>query len=149
MPEVSCAERDSFLNCHCELSRNRAVSYTHLLRAEGYRVSDSPSIFSPHLLPREAGGRPQVRERVFVTASRLPEGRGLEVFAEPAVANRPIAGWDPQGWHLEGDLPLDDNHNVRGCDLSKAERLWIDAWDDFVQLMWEERGGRRLSLIHI
>ena len=114
------------------------------LRAEGYRVSDSPSIFSPHLLPREAGGRPQVRERVFVTASRLPEWRGLEVFAEPAVANRPIAGWDPQGWHLEGDLPLDDNHNVRGCDLSKAERLWIDAWDDFVQLMWEERGGRRL-----
>ena len=114
------------------------------LRSEGYRVSDSPSVFSPHLLPREAGGRPQVRERVFVTASRLPEGRGLEAFAEPAVANRPVAGWDPQAWDLESDLPLDDDHNVQGCDLSDAERLWIDAWDDFVQMMWEERDGRRL-----
>lgn len=114
------------------------------LRAEGYRVSDSPSVFSPHLMPREAGGRPQVRERVFVTASRLPEGRGLEACADPAVTNRPTAGWDPQAWDLESDLPLDDDHIVHGCDLSKAERLWIDAWDDFVQLMRQERGGRRL-----
>jgi len=114
------------------------------LRAEGYRVSDSPSVFSPHLMPRESGGRPQVRERVFITASRLPEGRGLEAVAKPAVVNRPISGWDPQTWDLESDLPLEDDHNVQGCDLTDAERLWIDAWDDFVQLMWEKRGGRRL-----
>jgi len=114
------------------------------LRAEGYRVSDSPAIFSPHLLPREFGGRPQVRERVFITASRLPEGHGLEVVCDPAVTNRPVGGWDPQTWELGSQLPLDDDHDVRGCDLTDIERVWIDAWDDFVQIMWKERLGRRL-----
>ena len=28
------------------------------LREQGYRVSDKPSVFSPHLLPPEMGGRP-------------------------------------------------------------------------------------------
>jgi DNA (cytosine-5)-methyltransferase 1 len=112
------------------------------LRAEGYRVSDTPAVFSPHLLPPEMGGRPQVRERVFVTASRTPRGSRLD--AEPAVTNRPVRGWDPRTWHLESDLPLDADHEVEGCELSEQERLWINAWDDFVQLMWEHRGGRRL-----
>lgn len=114
------------------------------LRAEGYKVSESPAIFSPHLLPRDLGGRPQVRERVFITASRLPEGGGLKVLVDPAVTNRPVGGWDPQTWDLESDLPLEEDHLVHGCELTDVERVWIDAWDDFVQLMWEERDGRRL-----
>src|SRR3546814_8820872 len=36
------------------------------LRSLGYRVSDTPTVFSPHLLPQECGGSPQVRERVFI-----------------------------------------------------------------------------------
>lgn len=113
------------------------------LRAEGYRVSDVPAIFSPHLLPPDLGGRPQVRERVFITATYVGD-TGADLTAEPVVANRPVAGWDPSTWHLETDLPLDADHHVEGCDLSDSERLWIDAWDDFVQLMWEAREGRRL-----
>ena len=114
------------------------------LRVEGYRVADEPAVFSPHLLPRERGGRPQVRERVFITATRLPKRRGFEHEADPVADNRPVGGWDPKTWSLEDDLPLDPDHEVEGCELSDAERLWIDAWDDFVQLMWEERQGRRL-----
>ncbi len=114
------------------------------LRLEGYRVSDEPAVFSPHLLPRELGGRPQVRERVFITATRLPKGREFSLDADPAVDNRPIGGWDPKSWNLEDDLPLDADHEVEGCALNAAERLWIDAWDDFVQGMWKLRQGHRL-----
>ena len=38
------------------------------LRDEGYLVSDIPAVFSPHLLPPDRGGRPQIRERVFIIA---------------------------------------------------------------------------------
>lgn len=114
------------------------------LRAEGYRVSDEPAVFSPHLLPPELGGRPQVRERVFITASRVDDP-DLSLVADPVVTpkDRPL-GWDPHTWDLASDLPLDPDHSVEGCNLSESERRWIDAWDEFVQLMWEEREGRRL-----
>lgn len=112
------------------------------LREQRYRVSDTPAVFSPHLLPPEMGGRPQVRERVFITASRVDDPAG-DLTADPVVAPRPVAGWDPHTWDLETDL-LDPDHEAPGCELSDAERYWIDAWDEFVRWMWEEREGRRL-----
>lgn len=115
------------------------------LREEGYRVSETPAIFSPHLLPPHMGGRPQVRERVFITATYAgPVTDEWDLNAEPAVTNRAVAGWDPKTWDLEGDLPLDADHHAEGCDLNESERRWIDAWDDFVVQMWEVREGRRL-----
>jgi DNA (cytosine-5)-methyltransferase 1 len=114
------------------------------LRAEGYRVAETPAVFSPHLLPPDRGGRPQVRERVFVTATYNPDQIGEGLPVEPVARPVPVDGWDPHTWDLESDLPLDANHHVEGCDLSDAERLWIDAWDEFVRMMWEEREGRRL-----
>lgn len=114
------------------------------LRDEGYRVSETPAIFSPHLLPPARGGRPQVRERVFITATHNPTGLDEGLPVEPvALPTHRTDGFDPRtDWHLE-DL-LDDSHNVPGCVLTESERLWIDAWDEFVQIMWERRDGRRL-----
>ena len=114
------------------------------LKDEGYRVSEIPAIFSPHLLDQEHGGRPQVRERVFITATHNPDGIGADLPVYPvALPNESPTVWDPkEEWHLD-DI-LDDSHNIPGCELTKTERLWIDAWDDFVQIMWEAREGRRL-----
>ncbi len=115
------------------------------LRAEGYRVAEAPAIFSPHLLPPDRGGRPQVRERVFIGATFVGKGgAGAELDAEPLFLNRPLGGWDQKTWHLESDLPLDADHHAEGCELSESEMHWINAWDDFVLQMWEEREGRRL-----
>jgi DNA (cytosine-5)-methyltransferase 1 len=113
------------------------------LRDEGYRVSETPAIFSPHLLPPERGGRPQVRERVFITATHNPTGLGGDLPTYPVASpSDVIDGWRPKTeWHLE-DI-LDDAHNIPGCDLSTSERLWIDAWDEWVQLWFEATGGRR------
>lgn len=113
------------------------------LREQGYRVSETPAIFSPHLLPPERGGRPQVRERVFITATHNPNGLddGLPVLPVALPSDR-IDGWEPkEEWHLE-DL-LDDAHNIPGCDLSDSERLWITAWNEWVETWYEKTEGRR------
>lgn len=114
------------------------------LRDQGYRVSESPAIFSPHQLPPLRGGRPHLRERVFITATHNPRsiGDGLPVDPVTAPSDR-IDGFRPKDeWHLE-DL-LDDDFVVPSCDLADIEVHWIDAWDDFVRLMRKARGGRRL-----
>ena len=113
------------------------------LREEGYVVSDTPAVFSPHLLPPEMGGTPQVRERVFICATYVGEA-AQTLRPDPPVTNRAIEGWDPQEWSLEKHLPLEDGHDIEGCALSASERLWIDAWNEFVEMMWEVRDGRRL-----
>ena len=116
------------------------------LRQLKYRVADEPAVLSPHQLPPEMGGRPQVRERVFITATYAGEqASDADLMADPVASNRPMPGWDPkEHWHLEKHLPLDPDHHAEGCDLSEIERLWINAWDDFVRIMWEARGHRRL-----
>jgi DNA (cytosine-5)-methyltransferase 1 len=115
------------------------------LRAEGYRVAETPAIFSPHLMPRELGGRPQVRERVFISATYVGEDADEETLApERAVFNQAVGEWDPKSWVLETDLPLDPDHHAEGCELTESERYWVDAWNEFVELMWDAREGTRL-----
>lgn len=115
------------------------------LQDEGYHVSEQAAVFSPHLLPPHLGGAPQVRERVFITATLAPHlvARDIEFGGPPPVATMsdrfprcvgaPEAFDPKKDWHLE-DL-LDDSHNIPGCDLTDAERHWITAWDEFVQIM--------------
>ncbi|MET7132992.1 DNA cytosine methyltransferase [Cellulosimicrobium sp. MI9406] len=106
------------------------------LRDEGYRVSHTPTVFSPHLLPLERGGRPQVRERVFITATYDPDGILDGVEALPALPNVTQRG--KEEWDLLHDLPVDLTRDVPGTELSAPEVSWIDAWDDFVTTMWTE-----------
>ena len=115
------------------------------LRAEGYRVSSEPAIFSPHLLPPELGGRPQVRERVFIAATYVGEkAQASELETTPVVTHTPKNGWNTSNWRLKKHLPLQAARKLPGTALSEDEIHWIDAWNDFVENMWDLRNGVKL-----
>jgi DNA (cytosine-5)-methyltransferase 1 len=60
------------------------------------------------------------------------------------VSNTPVAGWDPNTWNLESDLPVEVSSAVDKYSLTETELHWLNAWNDFVVNMWEIRQGRRL-----
>lgn len=104
------------------------------LRELGYQVSSRPIVFSPHLLPPERGGRPQVRERVFIMATYVGT-RNSHIDAEPSVPHLPIDGWSPSEWDLVGHLPVQPDPELGDklrLNLGPAETTWVEAWNDFV-----------------
>ncbi|MGC0144053.1 DNA cytosine methyltransferase [Pseudactinotalea sp. Z1732] len=124
--------------------RDTWATIIRTLRDLGYQVSTTPTIFSPHLLPPELGGRPQVRDRVFITGTYVgPRRAWAQSWDEPVVPNRPVARpdgglWDPHRWDLRSDLPLlseEEIPDLQRYRLSPTETEWISVWDEFVQIM--------------
>ena len=109
------------------------------LRQEGYRVAGTPAILSPHQLGPERGGRPQVRERVFITATYDPNGIG-STEPQPVARPRELYADGPVDWQIDDYLLAD----VEGYDLSDAEKDWIYAWDDWVQRFRHHNPGKKL-----
>jgi DNA (cytosine-5)-methyltransferase 1 len=101
------------------------------LREQGYSVSDKPSIFSPHLLPPNLGGRPQVRERVFIAAVKNSKRKTNSDFVKPLLLNKPVLDWDPNNWNLEKHL-LSVVETKKFNKLTDLEIYWINAWNEFV-----------------
>lgn len=105
-----------------------------LLHRQGYQVSASPAVFSPHLLPLGRGGRPQVRERVFITATHAPD-HVLDPKRVPPPSihedDRNTEEWDLTQ-HLQPASAIDDDRFA----ITAEEARWIDAWDEFVRLIW-------------
>lgn len=108
------------------------VTIVQTLRELGYRVSGEPVVFSPHFLPRELGGRPQSRDRVFILATRVEAGAPLE--QDPLIRRGPVGGWNPNQWSVE-DWLLDDSEieNIDTYRLRDDEVAWLDAWQHFIQ----------------
>ena len=111
----------------------------HTLRELGYRVSDDPLIVSPHQIHPNFGGRPQVRERVFIAATKIPEG-SAKFNSRPVVPdlNKVTKDWNPGEWNLSKHLPLErltSKEKKAEVALNESEIRWIEAWDDFVITM--------------
>jgi DNA (cytosine-5)-methyltransferase 1 len=105
------------------------------LRGLGYRVSSQPLIFSPHLLPPQLGGAPQVRDRVFILGVREDIENGeilnLASFNELLVGKKL---WNPDKWKISDLLDADDSiENLESYFVSKAESSYLEAWDYFVK----------------
>jgi len=115
------------------------------LREQGYRVSSIPFIVSPHQIRRDFGGRPQVRERVLIAATRLPIGT-RDLNLEPGLPDLKWAktDWSQNDWDLNRDLPLErivKSSEKESVALSVEERVWIDAWDEFVRTIRKDEAN--------
>lgn len=112
------------------------------LRDLGYRVSSTPSVFSPHLLPPGRGGTPQVRDRVFILGTHVGKSKA-RIDVPPTVVRGAVDGWDPMRWDV--DWVLDEDaviDRIERYQLGPEETAWIDAWDDLVRAVWNEKGLR-------
>jgi DNA (cytosine-5)-methyltransferase 1 len=102
------------------------------IRDAGYRVSDTPLVMSPHLVPRELGGAPQVRDRVFILCEHVGS-RGNKVQKHNLLSRTIFSGWNPDNWriadYLEPDAEIDHVERYR---LKPSELAWLEAWDHFV-----------------
>ena len=115
------------------------------LRDLGYRVSDQPSLMSPHLLPPYLGGTPQVRDRVFITGTYVGEDRAwAEADVAPLVRNQPVDGWRPDNWDLDSHLLLNESEVSSRYRLTPQEISVIETWNDFVVKLLAARKGSRL-----
>lgn len=104
------------------------------IREMGYHISSTPMIFSPHLLPRERGGAPQVRERVFILGIRddLDE-QPLQDVMDFNTALQEKALWNPDKWRIADYLDADSSIEGLGqYAIGKNESRYVDAWNYFV-----------------
>ena len=117
------------------------------LRDLGYRVSSQPMVVSPHRIHPAFGGRPQVRERVFIAATHI----GKQVSAlheEPGIPSLETceSGWDPQDWNLSKHLPLESKSALKSQNLAltEDEKEWLKVWEEFVQIFKNANPGSNL-----
>jgi DNA (cytosine-5)-methyltransferase 1 len=107
------------------------------LRDAGFQVAEKPLVFSPHLLPPEAGGAPQVRERVYIMGVLVTDPKRRRAHVDPVVENRPQHGWDPSKWwladHTLGPEPVGVAR--QRYKLSDQEEEWIDTWNALLKLL--------------
>ena len=104
------------------------------LRNEGYRVSDTPVILSPHLVPPDNGGSPQVRDRVFILAKYIGKLNSNELLSSPLVKRDQFLKWNPDNWSITDFLQSDSEiKNINSYRLSTVEKMWLEAWDYFIR----------------
>ena len=116
-----------------------------VLRDLGYHVSDIPSIVSPHTIPPELGGTPQIRDRVYIVGVHVGKQKAWKMADEPFVFNKELLGnWKPTDWSLGNHL-LQNDDEIEDLDLHKVsdERLQvIEMWNDFLRRVGAKKGKR-------
>lgn len=107
-----------------------------LIRNLGYAVSDTPTILSPHEIPKKFGGSPQHRQRVFIGAVKVGKKRAAKLTTiGPLIDKEFIKRFGKPKWNIKseiasisGSLKLDNKKLRLGSEQIKA----LDMWQDFL-----------------
>lgn len=106
------------------------------LRELGYRVATEPVVLSPHLIPPELGGAPQVRDRVFILGEFVGKGQVRGLQSQPLLRRDQFSKWHTSSWSIRQILQPDELiENIQSYRVRPEERTWLDAWDAFVKLI--------------
>ncbi|WP_435299963.1 DNA (cytosine-5-)-methyltransferase [Timonella sp. A28] len=114
-----------------------------LLSKSGYSFDPSPVIVSPHEISPDEGGKPQVRERVFIMAVRsdLLTTKTVKFSRKDVFAD--LTTWDKHSWdfakHVSSGVAHDKSEN-----LSEDEKTSLLMWEDFLQAVRKD-GATKLS----
>ena len=101
------------------------------LREEGYIVSGIPTILSPHLIPKQLGGAPQVRDRVFIAATLNGKNEPLYIERESYKNNHNPDNWNIAEYLLSDDV-ISKSDPISNYRLTQEELTWLNAWDYLV-----------------
>ena len=108
-----------------------------LLRELGYAVSEIPTILSPHDIPREFGGSPQHRQRVFIGAVRVGAKRANELAdIGPLIDKDFLKQFDKPNWDIKEELDVfakPAKHINAKLKLGIEQRKALAMWDDFLK----------------
>ena len=103
------------------------------IREIGYKVSQEPVVLSPHLIPPQHGGAPQVRDRVFILCEYVGRLSHSNLTCEPLLRRNSFANWIPDQWNIGDYLTADSKiKNINSYRLSANMLCWLEAWDYFV-----------------
>lgn len=113
------------------------------LRELNYRVSEKPFVVSPHKIKKTAGGRPQIRERVFIVATRIDDKYLLSGEYSELKLNPDAINPDPQSWNLARDLPLKSKSSDARF-LTEDESEIIRVWESLLKELLKSSKGEPL-----
>ena len=118
------------------------------LRTLGHRVSSVPLVVSPHKISPSHGGRPQSRDRVLIAATLdQTQKNHLAIEPDPLDLSHAFEHWNPQKWNLKTHLPLEPSLGTKEKNklkLSNNEISWIEAWNEFVEIIVAKHGHKEL-----
>ena len=114
-----------------------------ILTELGYWVSSTPTVLSPHRIPPDRGGSPQVRERVYII------GIKKELLSDCQIAEnrdfiipmKQFNDFSPDSWNVKRDVTEEKSH---GNSLSSDRKLALDIWADFLQSVGTQDASRSL-----
>ena len=103
------------------------------IRRAGYLVSDVPAIISPHMLDPKIGGTPQVRNRLYILATKRENPSQKQPTNTIRDHLNDIGHFESSHWKLM-DFLLDDTA-TKDHHLKDDEMMWLKAWQHFAKMI--------------